>query len=145
MKVLIGSTPGGLTSFISPAYGGSASDRQLVERSFLLILCEPGDSVMSDKGLNVQDLFASKDVTMNIPTIFKKQKRMSGNTVSRDRNISSKRVHIERIIGLAKTFKILKGPLNSTETKSASEIIFASLSAIFENALYQNMLEMHKR
>lgn len=98
MKVLVGSTPGGLTSFISPAYGGSASDRQLVERSPLLNLCEPGDSVMSDKGFNVQDLFASRDVTINITTFFKKQNRMSGNTVLRDRKTSSKRVHIERII-----------------------------------------------
>lgn len=124
VKVLIGSTPGGLTSFISPAYGGSASDRQLVERIPLLNMCEPRDSVMSDQGFNVQDLFASTDVTINIPTFFKKQNRMLGNTVLRDRKISSKRVHIERIIGLAKLFKILKGPLNSTETKLASEIIF---------------------
>lgn len=124
VKVLVSSTPGVLTSFISPAYGGSASDRQLVERSPLINLCEPGDSVMSDKGFNVQDLFASRDITINIPTFFKKQNRMSGNTVLRDRKISSKRVHIVRIIGLAKTFKILKGPLNSTETKLASEIIF---------------------
>lgn len=104
VKVLVGSTPGGLTSFISPAYGGSASDRQLVERSLLLNLCEPGDSVMSDKGFNVQDLFASRDVTINISTFFKKQNRIWGNTILRDRKISSKRVHIERIIRLAKTF-----------------------------------------
>lgn len=51
VKVLVGSTPGGLNSFISPAYGGSEGDRKLVERSPLLNLCEPGDSVMSEKGL----------------------------------------------------------------------------------------------
>ncbi|XP_048733958.1 uncharacterized protein LOC125650059 [Ostrea edulis] len=124
VKVLVGSTPGGLVSFISSAFGGSASDRQLVERSSLLNQCEPGDSVMSDKGFNVQDMFACRDVKINIPTFFKKKNRMSGNTVLHDRKISSKRVHIERIIGLAKTFKILKGPLNSTETKLASEIVF---------------------
>ena len=49
-------------------------------------------------------------------------------TVLRDRKISSKRVHIERLIGLAKTFKILKGPLNSTETKLASEIAYVCLT-----------------
>ena len=124
VKVLVGSTPGGHLSFVSPAYGGSASDRQLVERSPLLDLCEPGDSVMSDKGFNVQDLFAPKNITVNIPTFFKKRNRMSCKTVLRDRKISSKRVHIERLIGLAKTYKILKGPLNTTETKLASEIIF---------------------
>ena len=49
--------------------------------------------------------------------------RMSNHTVLRDRKNSSKRVHIERLIGLAKTFKILKGPLNSTETKLARETL----------------------
>lgn len=39
VKVLVGSTPGGLTSFISSASGGSASDRKLVERIPLLNLC----------------------------------------------------------------------------------------------------------
>ncbi|XP_062597070.1 multiple epidermal growth factor-like domains protein 10 [Saccostrea cucullata] len=63
VKVLVGSSPGGLISYVSPAYGGSASDRQLVERSPLLSadLFEPGDSLMADKGFNVQDLFAPKD------------------------------------------------------------------------------------
>lgn len=124
VKVLIGATPGGLISYISPAYGGSTSDRQIVERSPLTNICEPGDSIMSDKGFNVQDLFAPKDVKVNIPTFFKKKNRMSNKTVLRDRKISSKRVHIERLIGLAKTYKILKGPLNSTETKLASEISY---------------------
>ncbi|XP_048255705.1 uncharacterized protein LOC124115319 [Haliotis rufescens] len=122
IKILVGSTPGGLVSYVSPAYGGSTSDRQIVERSGLTVMCDPGDSIMADKGFNVQDIFAPKDVTINMPTFFSKKNRMSGKTVMRDRKISSKRVHIERIIGLAKTFKILTEPLNSSETKLATEI-----------------------
>ena len=49
---------------------------------------------------------------------------MTGETVLKDHAISSKRVHVERIKGLAKTYKILKEPLNVTETKLASEITF---------------------
>lgn len=124
VKVLVGCSPGGLVSYLSPAYGGSTSDRQIVERTNLTTICDPGDSIMADKGFNVQDLFAPSDVRINIPTFFKKQNRMSGKTVMRDRRISSKRVHIERIIGLAKTFKILKTPLNRTETVLSSDIIF---------------------
>jgi hypothetical protein len=33
----------------------------------------------------------------------------------RNRKVCSKRVHIERIIGLGKTYKILTNPFNSTE------------------------------
>lgn len=49
VKVLIGATPGGLISYISPAYGGSTSDRQIVERSPLTNICEPGDSICQTK------------------------------------------------------------------------------------------------
>lgn len=124
IKLLVGATPGGLVNYVSPAYGGSTSDRQICERSNLLTICDKGDSIMADKGFNVQDLFAPYDVTINIPTFFRKKNRMTGKTVLKDRAISSKRVHIERIIGLAKTYKILKEPLNVTETKLASEITF---------------------
>ena len=124
VKILAGCTPGGLVSYISPAYGGSTSDRQICERSVLTNICDTGDSIMADKGFNVQDLFAPQNVTINIPTFFKKKNRMTGKTVLKDRRISSKRVHVERIIGLAKTYKILKNPLNITETKLASEITY---------------------
>ena len=124
VKALIGSTPGGLVNYISPAYGGSTSDRQIVERSNLVSICDPGDSIMADKGFNVQDLFATKNVSINIPSFFKKKNRMHGNIVLNDRKVSSKRVHIERIIGLGKTYKILVNPLTSTETKLSSDILF---------------------
>lgn len=123
LKVLVGASPGGLVSYVSPAYCGSTSDRQICERSNLVTMCEPGDSIMADKGFNVQDLFEARRVTINIPTFFSKKNRLSGNTVMNDRKIASKRVHIERIIGLAKTFKILCQPLNNTESALASEVI----------------------
>lgn len=123
MKVLVGTTPGGLVSYVSSAYGGSASDRQICERSHLPAACEPGDSIMADKGFNVQDLFEESFVTINIPSFFTKKNRMSGGTVLKDRKIASKRVHVERIIGLAKTFKILREPMNNTESGLATQII----------------------
>jgi hypothetical protein len=124
VKVLVGATPGGLVSYISDSYGGSTSDRQIVERSSLMKMFNEKDSIMADKGFNVQDIFAPLDVHVNIPTFFKKKNRMSGETVMRDRKISSKRVHIERIIGLAKTYKILTEPMNATETKLSTKIIY---------------------
>lgn len=123
LKVLVGSTPGGLVSYVSPAYGGSASDRQICERSNLTTLCEPGDVILADKGFNVQDLFVHQEVRINIPTFFSKKNRLSSSTVLKDRKIASKRVHIERIIGLAKTFKILAHPLGNTESGLFSEIV----------------------
>ena len=87
IKILVGSTPGGLVNYVSPAYGGSTSDRQIVERCKIVSACDPGDSVMADKGFNVQDLFATANVHVNIPTFFKKKNRMTGKIVVNDRKI----------------------------------------------------------
>ncbi|XP_038047675.1 uncharacterized protein LOC119721789 [Patiria miniata] len=123
-KSVLGVTPGGLVSYMSCAYGGSTSDRQIAERSGLTRRTDPGDAIMVDKGFDIQDTFAPVDVTINIPTFFRKKNRMSGKSVLRDRKISSKRVHVERIIGLGKTYKILTQPLNQTEMTLASNIAF---------------------
>lgn len=123
-KVLVSATPGGLISDVTQSYGGAASDRQIVERSTLPTMCDPKDSLLADKGFNVQDIFALYDVQINIPDFFKKKNRLSGKTVMKDRKIASKRIHIERIIGLGKTYRILERKMNATETKMASKIIF---------------------
>lgn len=123
MKVLVGVTPGGLTSFVSEAYGGSSSDRQLVERTTLTTLCDPKDSIMADKGFNVQDIFAVRDVQINIPAFFKKNNKLSPETRQKDRKIASKRVHVERVIGMAKVYTICQHRLNVLETKLATQII----------------------
>ena len=123
-KVLVGVTPGGQVSYVSPAYGGSTSDRQIVERSQLPTMCDAKDTIMADKGFDVQDIFAPYDVGINIPTFFKKKNRMSGETVLKDRKIASKRVHVERVIGLGKTYKILCNPLKHSESLLASDISF---------------------
>ena len=73
VKVAVGITPGGMVSYVSEAYGGSTSDRQILERSNLTKMCDAGDSLMADKGFDVQDLFAPVDVKVNIPTFFRKK------------------------------------------------------------------------
>ncbi|XP_070184167.1 uncharacterized protein [Littorina saxatilis] len=123
VKVLVGVTPSGLTSYVSDAYGGSTSDRQIVERSPLPLLCESGDSIMADKGFNVQDIFAPRNVLINIPAFFKKKNRLGVATLQKDRKIASKRVHVERIIGMAKVYTICQHKLNLLETRLASRII----------------------
>lgn len=75
---MIGCTPKGAVSFVSKAYGKSASDRQIIENSELLNpdlkMFEKRESVMADRGIMVQDLFGSQDVYINTPTMLKGKK-----------------------------------------------------------------------
>ena len=111
LKVMVGCTPKGAVSYISDAYGGRASDREIIERSTLNKsqgLFDKGDSIMADRGIMVQDLFLEKGVKVNVPTKLKGRQQLDEHEVIGDRRIASKRIHVERVIGLAKTYKILK-------------------------------------
>ncbi|XP_034243492.1 uncharacterized protein LOC117646561 [Thrips palmi] len=129
-KFEVGATPSGLLCHCSSGYGGSASDRQIVERSGLLNKCERSDSIMADRGFDVQDLFASSGVTVNIPTFLRGKSQLPGVTLLQDRKLSSKRVHIERLIGLLKTYEILQTPMNGFYVPICSKIFFCLLHAM---------------
>ena len=79
---------------------------------------------MADKGFNVQDIFAPFNLTINIQTFFKKKNCLTGQVVIRDRKIANKKVHIERIIGLAKTYTSNSKFLNSSSKFLNSNLLF---------------------
>ena len=79
---------------------------------------------MTDKGFNVEDIFVVANIKLNMPTFLKKGNRFDNSVVVHDRKVASKRVHVERVIGLIKTFKILCQPMDITNIALASEIIF---------------------
>ena len=126
LKTMIGISPKGVVTYISPSYGGSCSDRQIIERSELLDADKfcPGESIMADRGILVQDLFASKDVKVNTPRTMKGRTQLPADVVKEDRRIASKRVHVERIIRLAKTYKIISTKLDHSRTPYGGRIIF---------------------
>lgn len=125
LKAMIGVSPRGVVTYVSDAYGGAASDRQIIENSDLLDgRFKKGDSIMADRGILVQDLFASQDVQVNTPTTMKGVNQLPAETVVKDRRIASKRVHVERVIGLAKTYKILENELDHSQTPLGGKIYY---------------------
>ena len=55
-KGLIGISPGCAITFVSNLFPGSVSDKQLTQKSGLLDVLEEGDSVMADRGFDIQDV-----------------------------------------------------------------------------------------
>ncbi|XP_046543594.1 uncharacterized protein LOC124253791 [Haliotis rubra] len=140
IKTMIGCTPRGAVSFISDSFGGSSSDRQIIEKSPLL---DPSvgmfykkDSIMADRGILVQDLFAAQDVHVNTPTTLKGRSQLEPHEIVKDRRIASKRIHVERIIGLSKTFKILKVNLPPSKVMHGSRIVYVCFAiSNFRNSI----------
>jgi DDE superfamily endonuclease/Helix-turn-helix of DDE superfamily endonuclease len=126
VKTVVGCTPRGAVAYVSDSYGGSVSDRQILERSTLLSDCKllPGSSIMADRGIMIQDLFAPHNVQVNTPHMLKGKHQLSETELVFDRRIASKRIHIERVIGLSKTFKILQKELKGCRVALSGRIIF---------------------
>jgi len=132
LKTMIGISPRGQVIYVSPSYGGSASDRQIIERSPLVKdhMLSPGDSIMSDRGIMVQDLFSNQNVHVNTPTTMRGRNQLDAQTVVKDRRIASKRIHVERVIGYAKGFKILTRPLCADKLALGSRIAYVCFMLI---------------
>lgn len=73
------------------------------------------DRIMADRGIVVQDLFASPNVQVNITTMIKGKKGKSQYVVVH-RRIASKRIHTERILALQRHTKLLKKELPVEES-----------------------------
>ena len=64
--VLVDVGPNRMVTFLYPRYGGRISDKELTQRSNLLSLLEPGDSITADRGFNLHSLMP-QGTNVNIP------------------------------------------------------------------------------
>lgn len=104
LKGLIGITPNGAVSFVSCLYTGSISDKEITRCSGILDLLEPGDSIMADKGFDIEEMLRGKNVKFNIPPFLKNQEQFSAQDVQTTKAIASLRIHVERAIRRIKEF-----------------------------------------
>jgi hypothetical protein len=114
---LVGITPNGVVSYISPLYGGATSDKALLNMSgsgSLIELLEDGDAVMSDRGFGLDP--KHKHLTLvHPPFLERKAQQLSAKKVIETRIIARHRIHVERCMGRIKNYKLLNGviPLKS--------------------------------
>ena len=75
-KGLIGISPAGSVSFVLDLYAGRSSDKQVTLASSLLTLLEKGDSIMADKGFDIQNVLP-EGVSLNIPPFLRAKEFLS--------------------------------------------------------------------
>jgi len=106
-KGLIGIAPSGAITFVSDLYAGRFSDRKITAHSGIYNLLEEGDSIMADRGFELDDDLP-KGVTLNIPPFLDGRKQLNLTDEIQTRHIASVRVHVERAIERVKNYKILQ-------------------------------------
>lgn len=123
--MFIACTPLGAISFLSLAWGGRASDIQIVKESGFINpnLHLPGDQILADRGFTLQDDFATVcSAELVLPSFTKGKNQLPPGDVETSRDKSNIRIHVERVIGLLKNrFTILQGQLPIHTIKSLKE------------------------
>ena len=121
-KVFVSQSPICHFNFVSNAYSGPISDKEIVQKSGFLDFLEEGDLVMADKDFKIQDLLAVRGVRLMAPPIMRKD-NVSAYASTLTRRVATKRVHVERMIRKLKSFKILRKCLQLTFKGYISAII----------------------
>ena len=124
-KILIGCTPNGAISFISPMYVGSVSDVELTHVCGFLEKLEgkSGISVMTDRGFTIKDMLSDIGVELNIPPFLEGRPQLPQDDIRKTRHIASLRIHVERAIGRIKKFAILQGNFPLSMSRLANQIV----------------------
>jgi len=125
VKVLVGIAPGGGFTFISSAYPGSISDKNIVVKSGFLSpqLWEPGDSVMADRGFPIAEYLSPLNVKLIIPSFLNGRDQLSENEVVLSQQIARERIHVERMIQRLKCYHIFDGLIPLSLMGSLNQII----------------------
>lgn len=104
-KSLIGIAPNGVVTYVSDLYGGSKSDKEIVQDCGILSWVTPGDMLMADKDFNIRNVLPS-GVELNIPS-FLYHGQFTKEEVVNNKKLSAARIHVERAIQRVKMFTIL--------------------------------------
>ena len=123
-KGLVGISPGGVITFVSSLHPGSISDQELTRRSGIMDLLEPGDSVMADRGFDIEEDLVLRGVCLNIPPFLCGKKQLTEKELIITRRIASLRIHVEQAMERLKNFHIFNRTLPVAMTDIANRIFF---------------------
>ena len=94
LEFLVGINPHGAVSFVSSLYTGSISGKEITKCCGILDLLDPNDTVMADKGFNIDDLLCGKGVKLNLPPYLFNHAQCSAEEVTETKTIAKIWTHM---------------------------------------------------
>ena len=77
VKVLLGTTPQGVISYVSETWGGRVSDKHITEHCGILDKIIPGDVILADRGFDIADSVGVMQGCLHIPAFTKGKNQLS--------------------------------------------------------------------
>lgn len=105
---MLSCTPDGVINFISEGYGGRTSDLAIVEDCDFLTKLKSGMHIMADRGFkHLEPLLCQKGCKLVRPPSVLADEQSTSQEVRTAKRIAALRIHVERVIGRIRDFKIL--------------------------------------
>ena len=123
VKFLVCVAPNSSVIYVSEGYTGRISDKALTKESGFLDEIPPFCSIMADKGFNLVDECAGRNITFILPPGKRGASQMTPAEVSKTSAIAKVRILVEQIIRRIKTFKILANELPMSMLENVNDIM----------------------
>ena len=109
LKFLVGVAPNSMITFVSKAFCGSISDKEICLQSGFFDILEPYCSIMADKGFRISQECTARQIQLSIPPGRRAHTQMLSGQV-----LKTKEILVEQVIRRLKCFRILSQelPLN---------------------------------
>ena len=82
--------------------------------------------VLADRGFSVTDECAGHGMTLRIPSFTREKKQLNGEEVVRSREISRRRIHVERTIACLRKFRVLNSKVPLPLVKHLDDIVIVT-------------------
>lgn len=142
VKILVGIAPGGGFTFISSAYPGSISDKNIVVKSGFLRpeLWQEGDAVMADRGFTIAEYLKPMNVELIIPSFLQGREQFTELELVKSQQIARERIHVERMIQRLKCYHIFDRVMPLNMAGSLNQIItVAALLSNFQDPILKDV------
>lgn len=107
-KFLISCTPNGFINFVSGAYGGRISDKDIVKESGYVDHLPENVTIMADRGFkHITNILLEKNCVLVRPPSVTEGQKLSKMESKQAKQIAALRIHIERIIRRVREYKML--------------------------------------
>ena len=82
-----------------------------------------GDFILADRGFTFKEELASLGATLKVPHFTKGKSQLSEKEVDTSRQLSNVRIHVERVIGEVKKFRMLQNIVPLTQIDLLDDIM----------------------
>ncbi|CAC5392815.1 unnamed protein product [Mytilus coruscus] len=123
-KFLVGIAPNGTIVYISDAFEGSISDKEIVKKSGFLNTLNNGDEITADRGFSIDDLLMSREAKLIIPPFLGSRDKFTPQEEASTKDIAKHLIHVERAIERMKKYRILQKLVPLSLQPVFSQMIF---------------------